>query len=443
LGGTLRAMIRRTRPRVSSATLVPDTAGRERSRPRIIALDLIRVLIIAFVVAVHTLAIGGGEVTLALGAFIIVFHTSRELFFLLTTLVLTYNYGHRRQVRWLAFWRRRYSLVVPAYAVWSLIYFLADGERLDPFSAALIAFGHDLLTGDARYQLYFLLVTMQVYLAFPLLRWLLRKTSGHHLALFLAVCAYQLALTFAMYYHPVTHGPVAVLVRTAGSGSLLPAYLLYVVGGAMAGWHFDSLAAFTRRHASAASVALVAGAGVCAGLGSYFTGIIVGGEGPGTASAVFQPVVVIETLAFAWALLAAGLLWADTGARHGRLIAAGGDCSFGIYLAHPLVLQGTLLLAGAAGVLTAIRDGPAAVELAALLGVGVPVVYGVSWALVFLVRRTPLSLVLTGRQRQKSRITGPGDVTSPASRPPAGAAFPASAASPGPSASGIRTSGAG
>ena len=116
-------------------------------------------------------------------------------------------------------------------------------------------------------------------------------------------------------------------------------------------------------------------------------------------------------------LLAAGLLWADAGARHRRLIAAGGDCSFGIYLAHPLVLQGALLLAGATGLLTAIRDAPAAAELAALLGVGVPLVYGVSWALVFLVRRTPLSLVLTGRQRHKARITEPLEVTSPASLP--------------------------
>jgi peptidoglycan/LPS O-acetylase OafA/YrhL len=389
----------RTRPRASGATLVPDRANRERSRPHIIGLDLIRVLIIAFVVAVHTLAIGAGKVTLVLGTFIIVFHTSRELFFLLTTLVLTYHYGHRRQVRWLAFWRRRYSLVVPAYTAWSLIYFLADGERLDPFSAALIAFWHDLLTADARYHLYFLLVTMQVYLAFPLLRWLLRKTSGHHLALFLAVCTYQLALTFAMSYPPVSDSRVEAWLHVAEPGSMLQSYLLYVIGGAIAGWHFDSLAAFTRRHASAASIGLVAGAGVCAGVGSYFTGVVAGGEDPGTASAVFQPAIVIETLAFAWALLAAGLLWADGEARHRRVIAAGGDCSFGIYLAHPLVLQGALLLAGATGVLTAIRDAPAVVELAALLGAGVPLVYGVSWALVLFLRRAPLSLVLTGRQR--------------------------------------------
>ena len=77
--------LRRTRYRASSAALVPGGAGRGRSRPHVSAFDLIRVLIIAFVVGVHTLAIGGGEITLLLGAFIIVFHTSRELFFLLTT----------------------------------------------------------------------------------------------------------------------------------------------------------------------------------------------------------------------------------------------------------------------------------------------------------------------------------------------------------------------
>ena len=38
--------------------------------------------------------------------------------------------GPRRGVRWLAFWRKRYRLVIPAYAAWSLIYYVADGDRL-------------------------------------------------------------------------------------------------------------------------------------------------------------------------------------------------------------------------------------------------------------------------------------------------------------------------
>ena len=166
-------------------------------------------------------------------------------------------------------------------------------------------------------------------------------------------------------------------------------------GGALAGWHFERLAAFTRRHVRAAG--LVAVAGLCVGVGTYCLERLVGGESPNSASAVFQPVVVVETLAYGWGLLALGLRWSDAGAPRRRLAASGADYSFGIYLAHPLVLQGLLLLAQHTGVLAAVRRAPAVVELVVLLGICVPVVYAASWALVFVLRRTLLSLVLTGR----------------------------------------------
>jgi peptidoglycan/LPS O-acetylase OafA/YrhL len=409
---------------------VPDTrpapapAGASAGEPRqhIVALDLMRLLIVAFVVGVHTLTTGGGTVTVLLGAFVTVFHTSRELFFLLTAFVLTYNYGPRPHIRWLGFWRRRYSLVLPAYLAWSLIYFLADHQRLDPISGAVLAFGHDLLTAGARYQLYFLLVTMQVYLAFPLLRWLLRRTAGYHLALFLAACGYQLALTVAIQRHAVTTGLIGAWLRSPNE--VLPSYLLYVLAGGIAAWHFDRFVAFTRRHLTAARLALVAGVG--AGLGTYFAELAIGGLDPAAASAVFQPVVVVESLAFGWALFAVGTRWADAGARHRRLISAGADSSFGIFLAHPLVLQGALALAGATGVLAAVQHAPAALELAALLGVAVPLIYGVSGALVFLARRTPLSLALTGRPQTARAGQGagrpagsPAMITTPATPQPA------------------------
>jgi peptidoglycan/LPS O-acetylase OafA/YrhL len=369
-------------------------AARPR-RPHVVAFDLIRLVIMVFVVGVHTLAFGGGQVTVVLGAFTTVFHTSRELFFLLTALVLTYNYGHRGQVRWLKFWRRRYWLVVPAYVAWTLIYYAADGPGRGPFPAAA---WHDLLHAGARYHLYFLLVTMQVYLLFPVLRWVLRKTQGHHVALFLAACAYQFALTAALQHYPVRSGPLAGWLTAAGSGIWLESYLLYIVGGALAGWHFDRVCEFTRRYARASIVALVAGAGVAVGLGTYFAEIYLGGATPAAASAVFQPVVVVEALAFGWALLAAGLAWSDRGAPHRKFFAAGAASSFGIYLAHPLVLQGLLAVASASGVLAAVRGAPAALEVLALLGIAVPLVYGLSWVIASAARRTPLSLVLTGRE---------------------------------------------
>ncbi|HEY2579325.1 MAG TPA: acyltransferase [Streptosporangiaceae bacterium] len=366
-------------------------------RPRIQGLDLFRVLVVAFVVGVHTLSQGTATST-PVGAFVTVFHTSRELFFLLTAFVLTYNYG-RRQIRWLSFWRKRYAFVVPAYLAWSAIYFLFDHPRLDPVSGALLHFGRDLLNGTARYQLYFLLVTMQVYLAFPLLRWLLRRTAGHHLALFAAACACQVALTLAIQHHLVTTGLAGAYLRNPDRW--LPSYPLYVIGGGIAAWHFDRLAAFTRRHVKLALPAFAAGVG--AGLASYFAEIVVAGQSPQTASAVFQPAVVAESLCFGWALLAVSLRWAGRGARHRRLVSAGADGSFGIFLAHPLVLQGLLALAGATGILAALRSAPVGLQLLALLGVALPLVYALSGVLVLVARRTPLSLPLTGRQLGKPR----------------------------------------
>jgi len=382
-----------------------------RSRPHVIAFDVIRLIIMVFVVSVHTLAFGGGQVTVVLGAFTTVFHTSRELFFLLTALVLTYNYGQRGHVRWLKFWRRRYWLILPAYVAWSAIYYAADRHWPGSVPAAASSFWHDLLTAGARYHLYFLLVTMQMYLLFPVLRWVLRKTAGHHLALFLAALAYQTALTTVLHYHLVRTGPLSGWLNGAGLGIWLESYVLYIVAGAIAGWHFDQLCAFTRRHARPATIALVACAGAAIGVGVYFAEIYIGGATPDSASAIFQPVVAIEALAFGWALLAGGLLWSDRGARHRKFFAAGSASSFGIYLAHPLVLQALLALASVTGVLAVVRNAPAGLEVLALLAIAMPIIYAVSWAIASAARRTPLSLMLTGREHS-SRRRGAGTARS-------------------------------
>jgi peptidoglycan/LPS O-acetylase OafA/YrhL len=379
-------------------------AAAARSRPHIVAFDMIRLIIMVFVVGVHTLAFGGGQVTLALGAVTTVFHTSRELFLLLTALVLTYNYGHRKRLDWLRFWRRRYWLVLPAYVTWSAIYYAADGSGRGPFPSAFL---HDLLIAGARYHLYFLLVSMQIYLLFPVFRWVLRKTEGYHRWLFAAAVAYQLWLTCALHYHlgrPAA-GSLAEFLNGAGQGIWVDSYVLYVVAGALAGWHFEQICAFTRRHLSSVPrVMLAAAVGVVAGIGTYLIEIYGFGATPANASAVFQPIVVVEALAFGWALLGGGLLWSDRGAPHRKFCAAGSASSFGIYLAHPLVLQGLLAVAGASflgahgGLLGAVRRAPDGLEVVALLFIAVPIIYGVAWMIASAARRTPLSLMLTGRE---------------------------------------------
>ncbi len=76
------------------------------ARTHLHAVDLMRVLTVVLVVAVHTVTHSAVSDTLAAGALTIVIHTSREVFFVLTALVLMHGYG-RRPVRWREFWRRR------------------------------------------------------------------------------------------------------------------------------------------------------------------------------------------------------------------------------------------------------------------------------------------------------------------------------------------------
>ena len=383
---------------------------------------MIRLIIMVFVVSVHTLSFAGGRVTMSIGAVTTIFHTSRELFLLLTALVLTYNYGHR-PLKVGRFWRRRFWLVLPAYITWSAIYYAADGRGRGAFPSALL---HDLENAGARYHLYFLLVSMQIYLLFPVIRWVLKKTERYHAWLFGLAVAYQLWLTIGLHYRVGRNGNglIAQFLNGAGTGNWITTYILYVVAGALAGWHFEELCAFTRRHLrNWWRVALVAGLGVDAGLGVYLIEIEVFGATPNNASAVFQPVVIFEALAFGWALLGAGLLWSasvsgSSGARAKKFAAAGSASSFGIYLAHPLVLQVLLLVVGshyfgANGGLTGWlhRLHHSSLEVLILLFIAVPFIYACAWVIASVMRRTPFSLFLTGREWKPKRKFRLGQAT--------------------------------
>ena len=364
------------------------------------AVDLMRVLTVALVVGVHTVTHAAVSGAVATGALVIVLHTSREIFFVLTALVLVHSAG-RGPVRWPAFWRRRYLCVAIPYVVWSLIYYLADGHALDPIPSTARALTSDLLTGGARYQMYFLLVSMQIYLCFPALRWLLRVTERHH-GLLLAGCA-AFQLVFAQAVHRGwSPGPV-LTAWVHGPGAVLPSYLLYVVAGGVAAWHIDALTAWTLRHRRL--VLAGTAASIAASVGLYMAATGAGGESPKLAAGVFQPVVVVESLAIAWAFLIAGLTWVEHGTPGRRHVVAASDASFGVYLAHPLLLQGLIAVTTATGVFAASGRAPLGLVLAILVAVVVPVVYATAAVVTALMRGTPLSLAMTGRRRRRPSPT--------------------------------------
>ncbi|HEV7896375.1 MAG TPA: acyltransferase [Planosporangium sp.] len=351
------------------------------------SVDMVRVLTVGLVIGVHTVSQQPGGTGLTSGALLIVMHVSREVFFLLTAFVLGYSYRDRAPKRWPAFWRRRYLLIGVPYLVWSAMYFLALGHGWQP-----AAFAEAVLTGTAQYHLYFLLVSMQLYLVFPVLRWALRATAGRHGWLLAAAVGYQIAV-------------YAVVQRWPGDPNpLLASYLGFVVAGGVAASHTETFFGWTRRHLR--QVFLGAAIVVAAGVGWFFAQVEWLGRTTVAASEVFQPVVVVESFAVAWTFLALGLAWQDRGMPGRRRIRAASDASFGVYLAHPLVLQGLFSLSAATGLTAVAARLSGAVVTAVVLVVAVPLIYLTCVAAVASLRRTPLSLPLTGHARRR-RTGGP------------------------------------
>lgn len=382
-----------------------------RRREHLYSVDLVRVLTIVMVIGVHTITISTTSFTTSVGALTMVFHASREVFFILTAFVLAYGYGHG-PVRWGTFWRKRYLYVVVPYLAWTLVYFASYGNHFSPLPSAVRSLGHDLLTGAAEYHLYFLLVSMQIYLAFPLIRWLLRATRHHHGKLLAGCAAFQVVLSLAVQQQWDTSGLLGHWL--ANPDALLPSYPFYVAIGAVAAWHVDQLTAWTRGHMR---LVLIGAAGsVVVGLGAFFAQVYLGRQPAYLASAVFQPAMLIESIGIAWALLVAGIAWVDHGTPAQRLVMGCSDASFGIYLAHPLILEGLLVAASASGLLADSSHLPIGVVLAALILVAVPLIYLCSAVGTALARRSPLSLALTGRPKlaaTSSALCRPKGLTGP------------------------------
>ncbi len=352
------------------------------------AIDVVRVLTAAVVVAVHTLSLQPGGFGVSNSALLMVMHVSREVFVLLTAFVLCWSYRDRAPRRWGAFWRRRYLLVGVPYLVWTVIYFAADGGPWTPLGLAGM-----VLTGGARFHLYFLLVSMQLYLIFPLLRRLIAAVPHRRLlgaALIYQIGAYAVATAWLGYPSPY-----------------LVSYLGFVVIGGVAAAHAPELLAWTEAHRRRV-FALAAGS-AAAGLAWFVVQVAVLGRDPGAAATVFQPVVVVESVAIAWAFLAAGTVWAARGRPGRRWMRAASDASFGVYLAHPLLLQSLLT----AGLGTLVTGWPQTLITLAAVVVVVPLVQLVCVGVIAALRRSALSLPLTGHPRRRPAPVQPLPATNP------------------------------
>lgn len=380
------------------------TASEARSvRARHVSdVDVVRVLTFAAVIAVHTVSQTNSDTSVAANAAVMLLHFTREAFFCLTGFVLAHQYLDRR-IDLPAFWRRRFVLVGAPYLVWTVLYSglqWVQGSRTMSFAAWLRLTWRYAYTGTAWFHMYFLLVSMQIYLLYPLIAALVRATRRHHAALLTVSALVQLSMATLLHY------TAAGRSWTGTADVVVLAYQFYVLLGAVAADHLDQCAAWLRRHRRLpVAVLLLCGLGTLA----WYLVSVARGTLASDAAAVWQPVMVPWSIAAVCGLAVLGSVWAQhrrPGQPLERILRVGSDRSFGVYLVHPAVLWLVLWTGG--HWLGRHLDSAALTAVAYLLTVAGAI------AVTEAFRRSPLSLAMTGRpHRQRTQTPNQAQTTGP------------------------------
>lgn len=157
------------------------TVAEERAqRPRLAAIEYIRGISMMGVIGIHVgsqyLMNPAANVNLV-ALFEVATRFSVPIFFFISAFGLFYNLKPDEPFAYSSFLKRRWKTVLIPYLAWSLFYLIHDGWLYgvgfpDPLHLLSVLF-----FGNAKYQLYFLVILLWFYLLMPLWIWMVRKLN--------------------------------------------------------------------------------------------------------------------------------------------------------------------------------------------------------------------------------------------------------------------------
>ncbi len=284
---------------------------------------------------------------------------SVPIFFFISAFGLFYGQSPSAPFSYRDFLVRRGRAVVIPYLVWSLFYLIHDAYAYGVGFPPLVSLPGILFFGNAKYQLYFMVILIWFYLLMPLWRMLLARMTLPLLAVILLV---QIGFDYWSSFNTAFN----LYVYGLPEGTLLRALLFYrlnywvmhyvfifLLGGYIA-LHFDAFRTLMARHtARLYALGIVS---LAALLAWYYKLILVDGytplEGIYTAHQL-SPLGIFYTIGATLALFA---FFTRLGTENllGRAFQLLGKHSYFIYLAHPVAITYLLMMIHGAGyVLTA------------------------------------------------------------------------------------------
>jgi probable poly-beta-1,6-N-acetyl-D-glucosamine export protein len=334
---------------VATSTPEPGTVAvpGSRSRPHIYEMDPLRIVTALVVVSVHVLAFvdlrSQAALTVQLqNAALATTHFTRAVFMFVTAFTLTYVY-YGKPFPLKRFWSRRSVGVLLPYCLWSAAYAWLNTPQTSParFGEVLAV---DLLTGNASYQLYYILLTLQFYILVPFFLSFLRCVARWPWPVLVGSFALQWLLLYADYQYiqrgvVATSGLAATLAQYRGGCALL--YPFYFVLGGLAALYLPRVRPVLLRYGWWTLAGF--GLALAAMWGNFMFQVRVNHEPVAYAVSILQPIMLFYSTAVILLLCWLASLWArqidhtstPRGYRYWKTLS---DASFGVYLIHAAIL---------------------------------------------------------------------------------------------------------
>ena len=284
---------------------------------------------------------------------------SVPIFFFISAFGLLYGQSPTAPFSYRDFLVRRGRAVMIPYLVWSLFYLIHDAYAYGVSFPPLTALPGILFFGNAKYQLYFMVILIWFYLLMPLWRILLARMTLPLLAgILLLQIGFDYWSSFSTAFNLYVYGlPEGTLLRALLFYRLnywvMHYVFIFLLGGYVA-LHFDAFRAWMERNTARLYALGIISLGAL--LAWYYKLILVDGytplEGIYTAHQL-SPLGIFYTVGATLALFA---FFTRLGTENalGRAFQLLGKHSYFIYLGHPIAITYLLMaIHGSGHVLTA------------------------------------------------------------------------------------------
>ncbi len=328
--------------------------GHLKAKEHLYEVDLMRAFIILGVVCVHIFsfynlfAVPLSKTQVFFEGSLTALHFTRESFMYITGLVLFITY-YKKPFRAWDFWNKRFKLIFIPYAAFTLIYILFEGMYLKgfvwsfPYLAGTFLFS--MLTGH-QFYLYYLIISMQVYILFPLFVAFMRKTERYHWWILAGSFVLELGLMWLnkdyLQNLNITHFPAWLywLIRYRDRNILT--YQFWFIAGAVFAVNYQQVRAFIEKHGRLVIGVLIGSVVVL--LAHYGLDRFVWKQDETMSVLVLQPIMIPYSFVITMSLMYAGIVWSRNRLKNrvrwfSAFVKTAAAASFGVFLIHPLLLH--------------------------------------------------------------------------------------------------------